>query len=182
MTEQQKWYIVNVTPGQENKISTELKTLIQKGILQNLIFDIIVPTKPITRIRRGQKVIEPQKIYPGYVFILAVMSKFAHDTIVNIPKVIGFLGPKNSPKALTESEITEILKYKNIGEVAVEDAKKMQFQIGENIKIIQGNFDSFIGTVEEFDQEKQKLKISISIFGRSTLVDLPIDHVEKIDN
>jgi transcriptional antiterminator NusG len=182
MTQQQKWYIVNVTPGQENKTSLEIKALLQKGVLQDNISEIVVPTKSVARVRRGQKVLEAQKIFPGYIFILADLSKFVYDTIVNLPKVIGILGAKNNPKPVTDHEMLEILKYNTNQENAIEDHKHLQFQIGETVKIIQGSFDSFSGIVEEFDQEKQKLKISVSIFGRSTMVDLSIDQVEKIEN
>ena len=172
-----KWYILNVMAGQENKIATELKTLITKGSINKMVTEVVVPTKPIIKIKKGQKVQEMQKLFPGYVFVYANLSSEAYNMINAIPKVMGFLGGKNNPKPVDDSKMLEILKLTSVQE---SDSKNLYFEVGETVNITEGPFESFSGVVEEFDVEKQKLKISVLIFGRATSVELNINQVEKI--
>ena len=172
-----KWYILNVMAGQENKIASEIKTLILKGSISNNVSEVIVPTKQMIKIKKGQKVQEMQKLFPGYVFVFANLSSDAYNTINSIPKVMGFLGSKNNPKPVDDTKMLDILKLTSEQEV---DTKNVFFEIGENVNITEGPFESFSGVVEDFDAEKQKLKISVLIFGRATSVELNINQVEKI--
>lgn len=172
-----KWYILNVMAGQENKIASEIKTLILKGAINNNVSEVIVPTKQMIKIKKGQKVQEMQKLFPGYVFVFANLSSDAYNTINAIPKVMGFLGGKNNPKPVDDAKMLDILKLTSEQEV---DNKNVFFEIGENVNITEGPFESFSGVVEDFDAEKQKLKISVLIFGRATSVELNINQVEKI--
>ncbi len=176
-TENNKWYILNVMAGQENKVAAEVKALIMRGSINKDVFDAIVPTKPVIKIKKGQKVQEPQKLFPGYVFINASSLNEASAIINSIPKVMGFLGGKNNPQPVADSKMQEILNLSSSQEV---DNKNIIFSIGETLNIIEGPFESFSGTVEEFDAEKQKVKISVLIFGRATSVELDINQVEKI--
>jgi transcriptional antiterminator NusG len=112
-----KWYILNVMSGQENKIATEIKTLILKGNFVNNINEVIVPTKPIIKIKKGQKVQEMQKLFPGYVFINANLSSEIYNSINSIPKVMGFLGSKNNPKPVEDSKMLDILNLTSQTEV-----------------------------------------------------------------
>lgn len=177
MESNKKWYILNVMAGQENKIASEIKSMITRKVLGNEISDVIVPTKPIVKIKKGQKVQEQQKVFPGYIFIHADLSGNIYNLLNSIPKTMGFLGSKNNPQPIADSKMEEILKLSASNE---SDNKNLVFEIGETLNIIEGPFESFTGTVEDYDAEKQKIRISVSIFGRATSVELAVDQVEKI--
>jgi transcriptional antiterminator NusG len=172
-----KWYILNVMAGQENKIASEIKSLMVRGVLKNNVSEVIVPTKPIIRIKRGQKVQEMQKLFPGYVFVYSDLTTEIYNTINSLPKVMGFLGTKNHAHPVSDTKMLDVLKLTSEQEP---DNKNVFFEIGETVNITEGPFESFSGVVEDFDSEKQKLKISVLIFGRATSVELNINQVEKI--
>jgi len=177
MESNKKWYILNVMAGQENKIATEIKSMITRKVLGSGISDVVVPTKPAIKIKKGQKVQEMQKVFPGYVFIHADLKGEIYNQLNSIPKTMGFLGGKNTPQPISDQKMEDILKLSSSNE---SDNKNLAFEIGETLNIIEGPFESFTGTVEEYDVEKQKIKISVSIFGRATSVELAVDQVEKI--
>lgn len=172
-----KWYILNVMAGQENKVATDIKSMITRGAIDKHVFDALVPTKPIIKIKKGQKVQEAQKLFPGYVFINTNFGGDAYNLINSIPKVMGFLGGKNNPQPVGDAKMQEIL---NLSSEQNSDAKNVIFEIGETLNVIEGPFESFSGAVEDFDVEKQKVKISVLIFGRATSVELDINQVEKV--
>lgn len=172
-----KWYILNVMAGQENKIASEIKNLIMRGTINKNVSEVIVPTKPTIKIKKGQKVQEMQKLFPGYVFICANLSSETYAIINSIPKVMGFLGSKNNPQPVADNKMLDVLKLTTEQE---SDNKNAYFDIGETVNITEGPFESFSGVVEDFDSEKQKLKISVLIFGRATSVELNVNQVEKI--
>lgn len=163
--------------GQENKISDNISSIAQ-GNLSEHISDILVPCKKIVKIKKGQKVLEDQKLFPGYVFVKANLESDAYNIIIAIPKVMGFLGSKNNSEPVSEKKMEEIFSLIN-NEEKKSNAKQI-FEVGEMLNVIDGPFDSFSGVVEEFDNEKQRVKISISIFGRATSVDLEVSQIEKI--
>lgn len=172
-----KWYILNVMAGQENKVASDIKSMIMRDTIGKYITDVLVPTKQIVKIKKGQKVQEPQKLFPGYVFINANINSEAYNLINAIPKVMGFLGAKNSPEAVADNKMQDIINASSQQNV---DSKNVMFEIGETLNVIEGPFESFSGSVEDFDVEKQKVKISILIFGRATSVELDVNQVEKI--
>jgi transcriptional antiterminator NusG len=172
-----KWYILNVMAGQENKVASDIKSMILRGILGHYVLDVLVPSKQIVKIKKGQKVQEAQKLFPGYVFINANINSNAYNLLNAIPKVMGFLGSKNNPEPVADEKMQKIL---NLSNEQIADNKNVIFEIGETLNVIEGPFESFSGAVEEFDSEKQKVKISILIFGRATSVELDISQVEKI--
>jgi transcription termination/antitermination protein NusG len=172
-----KWYILNVMAGQENKVAADIKSMITRGTIDKYVTDALVPTKPIIKIKKGQKVQEAQKLFPGYVFIHTNFGGEAYSLINSIPKVMGFLGGKNNPQPVAEVKMQEIL---NFAVNQNSDSKHVIFEIGETLNVIEGPFESFSGVVEDFDAEKQKVKISVLIFGRATSVELDINQVEKI--
>ncbi len=172
-----KWYILNVIAGQENKVASEIKALIARSAANKHIIDVIVPAKPIIKIKKGQKVQEMQKLFPGYVFVQADLTGEAYSVINSIPKVMGFLGGKNNPQPVADAKMQDILK---LSAEQAPDNKNFAFDIGETLNIIEGPFESFSGVVEDFDAEKQKVKISVLIFGRATSVELDVNQVEKI--
>jgi transcriptional antiterminator NusG len=163
--------------GQENKVASDIKTLILKSPAGKFISEVLVPTKPVFKIKKGQKVQELQKIFPGYVFINANLNGEAFSLINSVQKVMGFLGSKNNPQPVTPEKMEDILKST---QQQVADNKHMIFEIGETLKINEGPFESFTGVVEDFDAEKQKIKISVLIFGRATSVELDVNQVEKV--
>ncbi len=177
MENKNKWYILNVMAGQENKIATEIKSMILRGSLSKNVADALVPAKQVTKIKKGQKVQETQKLFPGYVFINANINSEAYNALNAIPKVIGFLGGKNSPEAVSEAKMQDIL---NSSSEQAPSGKHVIFETGETLNVIEGPFESFSGVVEDFDAEKQKVKISILIFGRATSVELDVNQVEKV--
>lgn len=172
-----KWYILNVMAGQENKVAADIKSLIARGHFEQNVVDVLIPSKQIFKIKKGQKVQESQKLFPGYVFIKANINSNAYNSLQSIPKVIGFLGGKNTPEQVSDVKMQDILNTSSEQSVT---NKHMIFEVGETLNVIDGPFESFNGTVEEFDAEKQKIKISILIFGRATSVELDINQVEKV--
>lgn len=173
-----KWYILNVMAGQENKVASDIKAMITRSSISKYIAEVLVPTKSVVKIKKGQKVQEAQKLFPGYVFINANLSGGeAYGLINSIPKVMGFLGGKNTPQPVADIKMQEIL---NLSSEQSSDSKNVIFEIGETLNVIEGPFESFTGVVEDFDAEKQKVKISVLIFGRATSVELDINQVEKV--
>lgn len=172
-----KWYILNVMAGQENKVASDIKSMIMRGTLGKHVAEVLVPTKPIVKIKKGQKVQELQKLFPGYVFINANLAGEAYGLINAIPKVMGFLGGKNTPQPVVDVKMQQIL---SMSSEQASDSKNVIFEIGETLNVIEGPFESFSGVVEDFDAEKQKVKISVLIFGRATSVELDVNQVEKV--
>jgi transcriptional antiterminator NusG len=163
--------------GQENKVAADIKSMIMRGTLGNYVTEALVPSKQVVKIKKGQKIQEAQKLFPGYVFINANISSDAYNSINAIPKVMGFLGGKNNPEPVSEAKMQDIL---NVSNEQMSDSKNIIFEVGEVLNVIEGPFESFSGAVEEYDVEKQKVKISILIFGRATSVELDISQVEKV--
>jgi transcriptional antiterminator NusG len=174
---QNKWYILNVVAGQENKIASDIKSMILRGSFGANVNEVFVPSKQIVKVKKGQKVQESQKLFPGYIFIQANLQSDAYSVINAIPKVVGFLGGKNNPQPVAEAKMQEIL---NNSATQNTETKNVIFDIGETLNIIEGPFESFSGVVEDFDVEKQKVKISVLIFGRATSVELDVNQVEKV--
>lgn len=172
-----KWYILNVMAGQEQKIAGDIKAMIGKSLGAD-VSEVLVPCKQVVKIKKGQKVQESQKLFPGYIFIHANLNGNAYNIINAIPKAMGFLGSKNHPQPTSEAKMKDILAL--ISTDNTDNKKHHIFEIGEVLNIIEGPFESFSGTVENFDHEKQRVRISVLIFGRATSVELDVNQVEKI--
>ncbi len=172
-----KWYILNVMAGQENKIANDIRS-IAGGELSKDISSVLVPCKKVTKIKKGKKALEDQKLFPGYIFIKANIESDVYNIVSSIPKAMSFLGQKNKPEPVSDKKMEEILSITTNDEG--ESGKNQIFEVGEVLNVIDGPFDSFSGVVEEFDNEKQRVKISILIFGRATQVDLDVSQVEKV--
>jgi transcriptional antiterminator NusG len=173
-----RWYVVHVYSGFEKKIATAIKEqAAQKGLADH--FDeILVPAEEVVEVRRGQKVNSERKFFPGYVLVKMELTDDAWHLVKNTPKVTGFLGTKTRPSPISESEAERIMKQTQEG---VEHPRpSVIFEIGEQVRVADGPFTSFNGTVEEVDEEKGRVKVSVSIFGRSTPVELEYGQVEKV--
>jgi transcriptional antiterminator NusG len=173
-----RWYVVHVYSGFEKKIASAIKEqAAQKGLADH--FDeVLVPAEEVVEVRRGQKVNSERKFFPGYVLVKMELTDDAWHLVKNTPKVTGFLGTKTRPSPITEAEAERIMKQTQEG---VEHPRpSVIFQIGEQVRVADGPFTSFNGTVEEIDEEKGRVKVSVSIFGRSTPVELEYGQVEKV--
>ncbi len=173
-----RWYVVNVYSGSEKKVAESIKEqAVLKG-LEDRIIDVMVPTEEVVEMRKGTKVNSERKFFPGYVLVKMVMSDDVWHIIRNTPRVSGFLGSRNKPQPITEAEAQRIMKQMSEGVERPRTA--VDFEVGEQIRVTDGPFASFIGFVEDVDTEKMRVKVSVSIFGRSTPVELEFSQVEKI--
>ena len=173
------WYIVQTFSGFEQKVAETLKDIIKQKeeLLTDKIEDILVPTHEVTEVKRGKRVQRKKKYFPSYVLVKMEMSKELYHMIKNIQKVTGFLGTTGLPVPVSDKEIDKILG--NIKEGSLIPEPSISFDIGEQVKVCEGPFASFTGLVEEIDEEKSRLKVSVSIFGRPTPIELEYNQVEK---
>jgi len=174
----QRWYVLHVYSGFEKKIAETITENAQKKGLEDSIGEIMVPTEEVIEMRRGKKVAAERKFFPGYVLIKMEMNDNAWHMVKDIPKVTGFLGANNKPAPVSEKEAMRLIQQ--VQEGVDRPKASITFDIGEELKVIDGPFASFNGHVEEIDEEKQKLKVSVSIFGRATPVELEYTQVEKV--
>ncbi len=173
-----RWYVLHVYSGFENKVSEAIKDKAAKKGLSERVADIMVPTEEIIEVKRGQKVNAERKFFPGYVLAKLDMSDDVWHMIKDTPKVTGFLGAGNRPSPISEKEANALMKQ--IQEGIESPRPSVTFDIGEDVTVAEGPFASFTGVVEEIDEDKAKLKVSVSIFGRATPVELEYSQVEKI--
>ena len=173
-----KWYIVHTYSNFEKKVSEEIKRQAHLQGLEYLIEEVLVPTEEIVEMRRGQKVNAERKFLPGYVLVRANLTDEAYHLIKNVAKVTGFLGQNNKPMPLRQGEVDRILNQ--VTEGAERPKNTITFEIGEQVRVADGPFTSFNGTVEEVDEDRSRLKVAVSIFGRATPVELEFTQVEKI--
>ncbi|GGZ37630.1 MULTISPECIES: transcription termination/antitermination protein NusG [Asticcacaulis] len=172
-----KWYIVHAYSNFEKKVAESLRDQAKSQGLEDKFSEILVPTEDVVEIRRGRKFNSERKFFPGYVLVKMEMTDEAYHLVKNTPKVTGFLGSGQKPIPVTEKEVQRII---GTADVAAEKPKVvLSFDIGEKIKVIDGPFASFDGVVESVDQDHARLKVSVSIFGRATPVDLEFSQVEK---
>ena len=178
MSELAKWYVVNVYSGSEKKVAESIQEQAVLKKMEDKILEVLVPTEEVIEVKKGAKVSAERKFFPGYILVKMVMSDAAWHVVKNIPKVSGFLGSRNKPQPISEREAMKIITQMQEG---VERPKTViSFEIGEEVRVADGPFASFIGMVEEIDDEKSRLKVSVSIFGRSTPVELEYTQVEKV--
>ena len=173
-----RWYVVHVYSGFEKKIASSImEQAAQKGLADH-IEQVLVPSEEVLEVRRGQKISSERKFFPGYVLVKMELTDDAWHLVKDTPKVTGFLGTKLRPTPISEAEAERIMKQAQEG---VEHPRQsVTFQIGEQVRVADGPFTSFNGTVEEVDEDKGRVKVSVSIFGRSTPVELEYGHVEKL--
>ena len=171
------WYIVQAYSGFEKKVVESIKDELKKHKVSESLDQILVPTHQVTEVKKGKRSKKEKKYFPGYVLIKIELTKQIYHLIKNLTKVSGFLGSGDKPTPISDKEIQRIL-----GQVSENvDSQKtgISFEIGEKVKVCDGPFASFNGLIEEIDEEKSRLKVSVSIFGRATPVDLEFNQVEK---
>ncbi len=173
-----RWYIVHAHSNFEKKVAELIKERASTAGLENLFEEVLVPMEEVVEVRRGRKVNAERKFFPGYVLVKMDMTDQAYHLIKNTPKVTGFLGANNKPQPIAEGEALRILQQVKEG---VERPKpSVTFEIGEQVRVADGPFASFSGSVEEVDEERARLKVAVSIFGRATPVELEYGQVEKV--
>ena len=171
-----RWYVIHAYSGFENQVADFIKEQAVKKGLSDKVIDVIVPTEKVMTVQNGTKRESTRKFFPGYVLANMEMTDATWYLVNNTPKVTGFLGGKN-PQPITEAEAQRILNQVQDGVERVKSA--VTYEVGEQVQVVDGPFASFTGTVEEVDAEKERLKVSVSIFGRATPVDLDYAQVKK---
>ena len=171
------WYIVQAYSGFEKKVVESIKDALIKNKLESNLNEILVPTHQVTEVKKGKRTKKERKYFPGYVLVKIDLTKQIYHLIKNLQKVSGFLGSSDKPTPISDIEIQRILGQ--VSESAINQKSGISFEIGEKVKVCDGPFASFNGLIEEVDEEKSRLKVSVSIFGRPTPVDLEFNQVEK---
>jgi transcriptional antiterminator NusG len=173
-----RWYIVHVYSGSENRVAQLIKEQSAKKGLENNFEEIIVPTEEVIEIKNGSKINVDKKYLPGYVLVKMTMNDDSWHLVKSIPRVSGFLGVKGKPSPVSDNEVKRILEQ--VRESAENPRNNISFEVGDNVKVNDGPFASFTGYVEEIEEDKQRLKVSVMIFGRPTPIALEYVQVEKI--
>ncbi len=168
-----KWYVVHTFSGYENKVATNLETIVENRHLQDWIHEVRVPTETVVETKDGQRREVERKVFPGYVLVKMVMSDESWFVVRNVRGCTGFVGPNGKPVPLTEREVAALGVEKK--EIIV------NYAVGDTVTIIDGPLENFTGVVEEIDQEKNMVRVTISMFGRETSVELELDQAEQLD-
>ena len=171
------WYIVQSYSGFETKVVESIKDTLKKHKLEENLGEALVPTHQVTEVKKGKRSKREKKYFPGYVLVKIELTKQIYHLIKNLQKVSGFLGSEDKPTPISDAEIKRILGQ--VSESAISQKSGISFEVGEKVKVCDGPFASFNGLIEEVDEEKSRLKVSVSIFGRPTPVDLEYNQVEK---
>jgi len=173
-----RWYIVHAYSNFERKVAESIKERAAAAGLGDMFEEVLVPMEEVVEMRRGRKVASERKFFPGYVLVKMELNDETYHLIKNTPKVTGFLGTDNKPIPITEEEAGRILHQ--VQEGVERPMPSVTFEIGEQVRVADGPFASFNGLVEEVDEERARLKVAVSIFGRATPVELEYAQVEKL--
>ena len=174
MSDEAKWYVVHTYSGYENKVASNLEKTVENHSLQNLIFEIRVPTEKVTEVAANGKTKEVErKIFPGYVIVKMILTDESWYAVRNIRGCTGFVGPSSKPIPLTDEEVERLgVETRNV---------EVSYNVGDSVQITDGPLEGFIGTVEEIDVAKNHIRVMVSMFGRETPVDLELDQAEPVE-
>lgn len=172
MMEDAKWYVVHTYSGYENKVKANLEKIVENRRMQDYIIDIVVPMEEQIEIKDGKKKVSLKKVFPGYVLIKMIMSDDSWYVVRNTRGVTGFVGPGSKPVPLSDEEV------RNMGVEQFETV--VDFELGDSVRVVEGPLDGFIGTVEEISLDKKKVRVSVSMFGRETPVELEFTQIIKL--
>src|SRR3954470_21971587 len=176
-----RWYIIHAYSGFENKVRDAIQSEARRLGLDQLVEAVEVPTEKVTEVRRGKKITSDRKFFPGYVLAKLSMNEDVYHLVKNTPKVTVFLGSMGKPQPISDAEAARILNTKEEAATAAPKAKiKVDYDIGDSVKVLEGPFASFNGLVEELDFDRSRVKVSVSIFGRATPVELEFEQVERV--
>ena len=177
MDEKMQWFVVNVHTGCEDKVARGLREQIDKRRLNALFGEIMVPTREVTEIKAGKRVKAERKFFPGSIVVQMVMNNETFTLVKQIPQVVMFLGAKNKPIAVSEAEAHRLMKQVEEGAVAADD---IEYEVGQEVHVIDGPFAGFNGVASEVDNVKQKMTVTVLVFGRETSMDLEFNQVERV--
>lgn len=167
-----RWYVVHTYSGHENKVKANIEKLVENREMQDIIFEVRVPVEEVTEVKNGKKKIKEKKMFPSYVIIKMIMTDESWYLVRNTRGVTGFVGPGSKPVPLSDEEV------KALG--VIERLPAIELDVNDTIKVIDGPFENFVGTVESISQEKRKIKAFVSMFGRETLIELDYEQIEKV--
>ena len=173
MAEDARWYVVHTYSGYENKVASNLEKTVENRQLHNLIQEILVPTEMVTEIKDEKKRDVERKIFPGYVLVKMILTDESWYVVRNIRGCTGFVGPSSKPIPLTDEEVARLGVEKREIEVS--------FGVGDSVRILDGPLEGFVGIVEEVDKEKNRVRVTVSMFGRETPVELELSQAEFMD-
>ena len=173
-----RWYVVNVYSGSEKKVAESIREQAVLKKMDDKILEVLVPTEQVVEIRKGAKVNAEHKFFPGYILVKMEMNDDTWHIVKDTPRVSGFLGSHNKPQPISEREVERIMNQ--IEQGIERPTTEIYFEVGEQVRVTDGPFASFVGVVEEVNTEKSRLKVSVSIFGRYTSVELEFNQVEKL--
>ena len=173
-----RWYVVHAYSGSEKAVADEIRRKAEKQGLTDRFEDILIPTEEVMEIKRGQKQQVERKVFPGYILVRMDLNDTTWHLVKDIPKVTGFLGAKGKPAPITNAEAERMIKQ--LQDTAERPRTTISFEVGETVKVTDGPFNSFTGVVEQVDEGKTRLSVSVSIFGRATPVELDFTQVEKL--
>ncbi len=174
-----RWYIIHAYSGFENKVRDAIMADATRLGLEALVEAVEVPTETVTEVRRGKKITSERKTMPGYVLAKLNMNDDVYHLVKNTPKVTGFLGSMGKPQAISEAQASRMLSTPEESAAAPKAKIKVDYEIGDSVKVLEGPFASFNGLVEELDFDRSRVKVSVSIFGRATPVELEFEQVER---
>ena len=173
MADESRWYVVHTYSGYENKVASNLETTVQNRQLQDLIQEVRVPTETVTEVKDNKRRDVERKIFPGYVLVKMVLTDESWYVVRNIRGCTGFVSPSSKPIPLSDEEVLRLgIEKREI---------KVSYDVGDSVQIIDGPLDGFVGTVDEMNLEKNMVRVTVSMFGRETPVELELDQVEAVD-
>jgi transcriptional antiterminator NusG len=173
LPEEAKWYVVHTYSGYENKVASNLEKTVENRQLQSLIQQVLVPTETVTEVKDEKERQVERKIFPGYVLVKMILTDESWYVVRNIRGCTGFVGPSSKPIPLTEEEVARLGVEKHEVEVS--------YKVGDSVKIVDGSLEGFVGTVESIDKEHNRVRVTVSMFGRETPAELELSEVEAIE-